>query len=425
VSRRSGLLLAAVGVVLAVGSSGCAPSSPHGIVSTTPTTAPRSAGVTPAAPPSWHVVSGATTGEGIFLFGIACPSALDCWAVGYAGGLQDLAVIEHYTGKSWSVVPAGITAASSLLGSFLSGVTCATADDCWAVGSESPSSAGGQALIEQYAGSGWSAVSTPTPSGPVRSSQLSSVACISQDDCWAVGSVTADDDETQGLIEQYTAGGWRIVVSPTPSGGLGDTLSSVTCVSADDCWAVGATSTGINSDSQGVVEQYAGGDWSIVTSPPPSSGTRATLSAVACVSSIDCWAVGSTDDGTQGLVEQYAGGAWNITISPTLTPSVGAVLSGVACTGAGSCWTAGEYSPASDLDLENEFQALIEGYIGGTWDVSATPAFSSHSSLAGVTCVDADDCWAVGSLAGVDFNHPAHALIEHFSPAAAASPAPR
>jgi len=376
VSRRSGLLLAAVGVVLAVGSSGCAPSSPHGIVSTTPTTAPRSAGVTPAAPPSWHVVSGATTGEGIFLFGIACPSALDCWAVGYAGGLQDLAVIEHYTGKSWSVVPAGITAASSLLGSFLSGVTCATADDCWAVGSESPSSAGGQALIEQYAGSGWSAVSTPTPSGPVRSSQLSSVACISQDDCWAVGSVTTDDDETQGLIEQYTAGGWRIVVSPTPSGGLGDTLSSVTCVSADDCWAVGATSTGINSDSQGVVEQYAGG-------------------------------------------------AWNITISPTLTPSVGAVLSGVACTGAGSCWTAGEYSPASDLDLENEFQALIEGYIGGTWDVSATPAFSSHSSLAGVTCVDADDCWAVGSLAGVDFNHPAHALIEHFSPAAAASPAPR
>ena len=38
----------------------------------------------------------------------------------------------------------------------------------------------------------------------------------------------------------------------------------------------------------------------------------------------------------QGLVEQYAGGAWSIVPSPT--PSGGAALTGVACADAGECW---------------------------------------------------------------------------------------
>lgn len=432
VRRRSGLLFAAVGVLLAVGSSGCAPSSPHGTVSATPAgnqAAPQSAGTSPNAPLSWHVVSGAAnSGDGgLSLYGVACPGVHDCWAVGWDGS-ANTALIEHYTGQSWSIVPAGVTSPTpGPGGAFLYGVTCADTSDCWAVGSQYPSFAG-QALIERYAGSVWSAVPTPTPSGPV-DSQLDSVTCVSPSDCWAVG-VTSDYGNgvnqglVQGLVEQYTGSGWSIVASPTPSPGTGNALSSVTCASADDCWAVGYTSSDTNGDSQGLVEQYTGGGWAVVTSPLHSSGTRTALSAVACVSSIDCWAVGSTDGDTQGLVEQYAGSAWDIVTSPTLSPSVRAELSGVACTGVGSCWTAGEYSPATDLDLEYEFQALIEGYAGGTWEVSAAPGFSGHSSLAAVTCVDADDCWAMGYVTAYSPLRT-QALIEYFSPASSASPGPR
>jgi hypothetical protein len=382
---------------------------------TTTATASRGAGTTPAAPLSWHVVSGAANSgdDGLSLDSVACPGVDDCWAV---GGPANTALIEHYTGQSWSIVPAGITSPTPGPGGvFLFGVTCADTSECWAVGSQYPSFAG-QALIEQYAGSGWSAVPTPTPSGPV-DSQLDSVTCVSPSDCWAVGVTSnygngVNQGLVQGLVEQYTGGGWSIVASPIPSPGTGNRLSSVTCVSSADCWAVGSTSSDANGDRQGLVEQYTGGGWAVVTSPPSSGGTDSGLSAVACVSTIDCWTVGSTDGGTQGLVEQYAGSAWNIGASPTLSPSVRVALSGVACTGAGNCWTAGEYSPASTDTLEYEFQGLIEQYAGGAWDVVAAPGLSGYSALAGVTCVDADDCWAVGE---VTVSGLAQVLIEHFS----------
>jgi len=404
-------------VLLTTLASGCSSSSPHGTPAVpTTATASRGSGATLAAPLSWRVVPGAASSgdDGLSLDSIACPSVHDCWAVGW-GGSATTGLIEHCTGESWNIVPADITPTPGPGGAFLYGVACAGSSDCWAVGSQFPSFAG-QALIEQYAGSGWSAVPTPTPSGPV-DSQLDSVTCVSPSDCWAVGVTRkygngVNEGLVQGLIEHYTGGGWSIVASPVPSPGTGNRLSGVTCVSSADCWAVGSTSSDANGDSQGLVEQYSGGGWAVVTSPPPSGGTGSGLSAVACVSTIDCWAVGSTDGGTQGLVEQYAGGAWNIVTSPTLSPSVRVALSGVACTGVGSCWSAGEYSPVSTETLEYEFQALIEGYAGGSWNVSAAPALSGYSSLAGATCVGASDCWAVG---GVMVSGISQVLIEHFS----------
>lgn len=425
-TRPATPISAFMAVLLATLGSGCAPSSPQ-TVSATPTattTAPRTGGATPAAPPSWHVVSGATTGDdGLSLSGVTCPGIHDCWAVGLGfDGSADTAVIEHYTGESWSIVPAGIPSPTpGPGGTLLSAVTCATTSDCWAVGSQYPSSAG-QALIEHYAGSGWSAVPTPTPSGPV-DSRLDSVTCVSPSDCWAVGVTSnygngINQGLVEGLVEQYTGGGWSIVASPTPGPGTGNSLSSVTCVSADDCWAVGVTNNYGNGANkgfvQGLVEQYTGGGWTVVTSPPLSGGTGSGLSAVACVSAVDCWAVGSTmsdaNGDSQGLIERYAGNAWSIVVSPALSPSVG--LLGVTCTDADSCWSAGDYSPANPETFE-EFLPLMERYAGGAWDVFAAPALSGEgASLASVTCIDADACWAVGH---VTVNESGQALIEQFS----------
>jgi len=104
---------------------------------------------------------------------------------------------------------------------------------------------------------------TPVTS-PVRNT-LDSVYCASASDCWAVGY--------DGTIIQWTGSSWKTVTSPT-----NNTLQSVYCIGAGDCWAVGGV---------GTIIQFGGSAWTSVTSP-----TSNTLHSAFCVSASDCWAVG-------------------------------------------------------------------------------------------------------------------------------------
>jgi hypothetical protein len=226
---------------------------------------------------------------------VTCVSVSDCWAVGYSddavvqflgatGSSQTL--IEQYTGSGWSIVSSPNPPGSQW--SQLTGVTCATADDCWAVGDSGTANG---TVIEQDAGSGWTVVSSPpAPSGSVNS-QLAAVTCVTVNDCWAVGDSNPADSGTQSLIEQNAGSGWSIVSSPDPSGSLFSQLTGVACVTADECWAVGYSSA-YNASSQTLIEEDTGGGWTIVSSPTPAGATSTQVEGVACTSSGDCWAVG-------------------------------------------------------------------------------------------------------------------------------------
>jgi hypothetical protein len=66
-------------------------------------------------------------------------------------GSANTALIEHYTGQSWSIVPVGITSPTPGTRSSLSAVACVSTIDCWTVGyvpAYSPLRT--QALIEQF-----------------------------------------------------------------------------------------------------------------------------------------------------------------------------------------------------------------------------------------------------------------------------------
>jgi hypothetical protein len=68
------------------------------------------------------------------------------------------------------------------------------------------------------------------------------VTCVEADDCWAVGGGALEATGSSGagaVIEQYTGSGWTIAPGPSASVGMADQLASVTCVNADDCWAAG------------------------------------------------------------------------------------------------------------------------------------------------------------------------------------------
>jgi hypothetical protein len=353
-----------------------------------------------AAPASWSTVSSPNPagGTNVDLDSVTCVSAGHCWAVGFyaiasGSSTKYQTLIEQESASAWTIVssPTPIGASDELLYA----VTCASADDCWAVGSYTDAAGAGQTLIEQDTGNGWTVVSSPTPSGGTNVG-LDGVACAGAGDCWAVGSYTVTGNSFQTLIEEDAGNGWSIVSSPHPSGMTGE-LFGVTCVGANDCWAVGGSSTAAAGASPSLVEQDTGSGWTIVSSPTPAHGTDAELSGVACAGASDCWAAGSDADASgnsQSLIERNTGRGWTIESSPK--PSGGAAddLNGVTCEGATDCWAVGSYT-----DSIGNSPTLAEQSTGDGWSIASSPdpPTSTGSALQSVSCVNASECWAVGS----------------------------
>jgi hypothetical protein len=79
--------------------------------------------------------------------------------------------------------------ASASMTAELNGVFCTSSANCWAVGQQTPS--GGAAGINQvlhWGGSKWRPVTVPEPGGSAKgdSNTLGSVRCWNARDCWAV-----------------------------------------------------------------------------------------------------------------------------------------------------------------------------------------------------------------------------------------------
>jgi len=179
----------------------------------------------------------------------------------------------------WSIVPSA-TQSKTTIGKIL-GVSCVTAMDCTAVGAGGVGEAGkgkAAALVENWNGTAWSIIPSPSALGA-----FSAVSCVSAKDCAAVGTL-GDGYDDRTLAEHWNGNKWSIIHSPS-----GGALDGVSCVSARDCTAVGGGST------DALVEHWNGAAWSIAPSPT-SAGE---LFGVSCVSATRCAAVG-----TPALIEQ-------------------------------------------------------------------------------------------------------------------------
>ena len=256
---------------------------------------------------SWAIVSSPNTSPTEFnvLNDVTCLSASDCWAVGYYS--HGIALIQHWNGSSWSIVTNGVPE----LGNVLYDVTCASPSDCWAVGTSSTSLilGTGQSLIEQWDGTSWSVVTSPPIVG-ASNSFLNGVTCVSASDCWAVGNSTSVGGTTgrRTLVEHWDGTSWSIVSSPNTDTTQNNSLFGVTCVSGSDCWAVG------NYDNRGraqtLIQRWDANSWEIVSSPNTSTMKQNLLVDVTCASASDCWAVGNDLDGSvsRTLTMRYTAG---------------------------------------------------------------------------------------------------------------------
>ena len=150
-----------------------------------------------------------------------------------------------------------------------------------------------QTLGEHWDGAAWSIVTTPNPN-PSQVNELLGVDCVDTSNCWAVGhtgSPSGNPDLT--LAEQWNGTGWSVVPSPSPSASQPNIFEGVFCNTTSDCWAVGGPAPGrdgYSSFGDILTEHWDGSAWSVFQTPNP--GRTNQLFGIACNNTSDCWAAG-------------------------------------------------------------------------------------------------------------------------------------
>lgn len=348
------------------------------------------------------------------LTGVSCRSATNCIAVGHyinsAGTTLPLA--QRWDGTEWKAqtppVPVGA------LESKLEDVDCVSSTVCVAVGNYKTGTESFATLVERWNGSTWSIQSSPNAAGKAKS-YLNGIACATANDCWAVGKAAYKaSEELEGkkpsaLIERWNGSAWSISsMSEPPS-----QLTGISCATTSSCVAV--------SGQQGLaVQRWNGSAWTPANVSTPVGGSNVALVDVSCSAAAECTAVGSYDVAghTAPLAERWDGSSWSVQITtdpfgvieegPAQGSTPTGKLEGVSCPNATSCTAFGSYSDASEV-----IQPLAESWDGTEWALQPAPApvESTNSVTSDVSCFSSFECTSAGyAITGSEST--IHPLIE-------------
>jgi len=160
---------------------------------------------------SWSIVSSpAFTSVSISNGAISADSATDVWAMGFlaTSPTSDENASLHWNGASWTLN----TAAHLRFGGVVT-VTALSPADVWAVGTGPGVPTGGfsahpTAVIEHWDGTAWTVVPSPNPN-PQGNNGLVAVAGVSAGDVWAVGHQLLGP-----FTEHWNGKSWNIVTTP-------------------------------------------------------------------------------------------------------------------------------------------------------------------------------------------------------------------
>jgi hypothetical protein len=401
---------------------------------------------------------GTANAHGSGLSSVRCSSASDCWADGTYGTvgidehLSNLAV--HWNGKKWTQVhtpnPAGTSDGHI---NELFGLSCTSATNCWATGTEGTVTGSFTLLNEalHWNGKKWFRVTTPDPDGTTSTADntLNSVSCTNTSNCWAVGSYgISGGDGARNQALHWNGKKWSKATTPNPAGSAADDLNDlfgVRCTSTTHCWAVGraqkGTDPGFNealklngtkwtaSAPVAVAGHVSAGTvakalfrshnepWPVLLRsaglagvsrrvPKPADFSR--LNGVYCTAFVNCWAVGDTgkDGGAEvNQILHWTGKKW----TEASVPSPGGTGSGdfselfaVRCSKPSDCWAVGERRKGSGPTLD-----VALHWNGKKWIQVPTPApggtgSDDFSNLFEVTCASSSNCWAVGEYGNGD-----------------------
>ncbi len=301
----------------------------------------------------------------------------------------------------------------------LTGVSCVSATFCMAVGSADygldnfQEPIGPETSAERWDGSSWTVIPTPVAGA---NPELEAVSCASATFCVAVGENAGNGFKVRNaraLLEAWNGAGWTI--QPTPAGSVtASGLSAVSCVSSSFCIAVGAP----------VSVVWDGSSWRKIKIP--TVRYQSELSAISCVTVTQCTAVGNYSINRTGveerrpLAERWNGHSWTIDRPPAeLYRYRGKLhsnitwLTTVSCLSRSFCLAAGDAVRAEN--------GIYDGVYATRWDgrrwTRATEGLPYHSPFNGISCLSSTDCFAAGQFDNGVFPPPAiqQPLVENWT----------
>jgi hypothetical protein len=253
----------------------------------------------------WTMVPSAVSPDpattGVSLTDVVSVSPDDAWAVGDTSRILRLtvagALIEHWDGTSWSIIPNPLSAQA---GATLSALALVSSGDIWAVGSQGTGQAA-TPLAEHWNGTAWASVPVPAATA---GSGLSAVSADSSGDVWATGF--QDSPQQQPLAEHWNGTAWSIVTLPafSPAGYTG-ALGSVYAASPDDVWAIDSSSTNsVGGLDTAVFVHWDGADWTAEPAPGPQAWSLFySYAGIAGSGPDNIWAAGTVASRSLGTVE--------------------------------------------------------------------------------------------------------------------------
>jgi len=335
------------------------------------------------------------------LLDVSCATAKNCLAVGtdqnaFKGAGGPLA--ERWNGTTWRTIAVKLPAGAT--GGALIRISCARATHCVAVGFYDKGSGNQFALADTWNGSTWTPAQPPAPGG--QNTALTGVSCKSVTSCVAVGMFTKNTSGGSAgslLGEALKGGKWTQSRPPVPAGTVLSGLDGVSCTSTTSCIATGTVLT--NTSSAALIESWNGKAWTRMKAPTLPAATFGELITVSCPSAKSCVAVGdqSSSKGLSSLTEVWDGKSW--VVKPVTWPkgTSNELLSGVSCAAVNRCVAGGTID--SNLQAaSNTGKAAAVTWNGKVWAVTSVPApgKGKASSFEGMTCLSTANCVAVGQL---------------------------
>jgi hypothetical protein len=276
-------------------------------------------------------------------------SRTDGWVMGSFtnSGLFFQQYFAHWDGRRWTIMPfTGPLDKATVEGHTpaLSGVAAVSPTDAWAVGALDVAPFSGDAkgaIIEHWDGSTWSVVPNPA-SAPSSGGRLDALKVISATDVWAAGRRQNASGTDIPLVEHWDGKAWHIV--PVPSGASPSVLSSISGSGAHDIWVAGGQlRPGTTNIAAPLVEHWDGTAWHVASLPDiGANGAKAT--GIYAASSGDAWVTNlvAPNPGTPGVFLHWDGTNWTkVQVPGPQEFGVTSQYSGIAGTGPDDVWAAG------------------------------------------------------------------------------------
>jgi tripartite motif-containing protein 71 len=282
--------------------------------------------------------------ESVELLAVSCPSSTYCVAVGYVyvGGKWN-ALIDRWNGSAWSLETLAIPPGA--IGLEMSGVSCAAAGECIAVGAEEISPEVWANYSARLAGGTWTKLSTPTASeASGRISGLTDVSCSAVANCMAVGWYNTGKG-SKPFSELWTGSAWSLQLRSRTGW-----FEGVSCVSAEFCMAAG---------NARITEEWNGSEWVKLTTPSAPDVGGGYLTGISCISSNDCAAAGAgysllNPEQPVTLAETWNGSAWSEQTTPRESEMAWNEIAGLSCTSLGACTSVGLSKASGDFESLTE-----------------------------------------------------------------------